>query len=196
MSYYEAPVTIRLCDLIQDVQRGSVRLPDEQTESSWSEQQCFDLIDSIYRGWPIGTIIIWETPVTLKDSNYWPRAVLDGCQRIRSLMNMLGDGLRDPDANWKLRDREWVFDLSNSKVSRLPVDQISTGIQIPLSVVVNRATLNRWIRHYDLDEAPIRKADTLYDRLRFSIQICKVPISTIEEAQLLRQRVNTIGDHK
>jgi len=85
-------------DLFSEIDTGKIKIPKFQREFVWSKTETAKLIDSILRGFPIGTFILWKTrdelrhykdignatlPKTPKgDSAYY---ILDGQQRITSL---------------------------------------------------------------------------------------------------------------
>jgi len=53
--------TIRLKNLRSLIERGVFAVPELQREFVWSTGKACDLLDSIYRNYPIGTILIWKT---------------------------------------------------------------------------------------------------------------------------------------
>ena len=85
-----------LDELLSEVRAGRVRIPDFQRGFRWRDRDVTQLFDSIYRGYPIGTLLFWKRsapagPVRLAgielpappmlDAWY----VVDGQQRIASL---------------------------------------------------------------------------------------------------------------
>src|SRR4051812_32208556 len=50
-----------LTHLIEDIKHGNIALPDIQRPFVWSATKIRDLFDSMYRGYPIGTLMFWET---------------------------------------------------------------------------------------------------------------------------------------
>lgn len=90
--------TMKYQHLFNDIDTGKMKIPKFQREFVWSKQQTAKLLDSILKGFPIGTFILWQTkdglrsvknignaklPDTPKgDSAYY---VLDGQQRMTSL---------------------------------------------------------------------------------------------------------------
>ena len=50
-----------LSHLVLDIGAGRIALPDIQRPFVWSSAKARDLFDSMYRGYPIGTIMLWET---------------------------------------------------------------------------------------------------------------------------------------
>ena len=84
-------------ELLIDIERGRVALPDMQREFIWENTQIRDIVDSLYKNHPIGMILLWQTnpddnvPITAIDdmtkeiSNY-TELVIDGQQRLTSLL--------------------------------------------------------------------------------------------------------------
>lgn len=46
-------------ELVNGVSSGTVRLPDIQRPFVWSNAKVRDLIDSMYRGYPVGELMFW-----------------------------------------------------------------------------------------------------------------------------------------
>ncbi|RZJ18622.1 MAG: DUF262 domain-containing protein [Brevundimonas sp.] len=82
-------------ELVGMVERGELRLPEMQRQYVWRSPRVRDLMDSLYRGYPSGAILLWETneAVPLQDmavaqaANPYAatRLLLDGQQRLTSL---------------------------------------------------------------------------------------------------------------
>lgn len=82
-------------ELVGMVERGELRLPEMQRQYVWQAPRVRDLMDSLYRGYPSGAILLWETDeaVPLQDmaisqaANPYAatRLLLDGQQRLTSL---------------------------------------------------------------------------------------------------------------
>jgi uncharacterized protein with ParB-like and HNH nuclease domain len=84
--------------LITDIEKGIVKVPQFQRDFVWTREKTAKLIDSIAKGFPIGTSILWKTeeqlrvvrnignaklPATPKGD--YVHHVLDGQQRLTSL---------------------------------------------------------------------------------------------------------------
>ncbi len=77
------------------IERGELRLPEMQRRYVWRATRVRDLLDSLYRGYPSGAILLWETDeevplqefaVAQQASPYTStRLLLDGQQRLTSL---------------------------------------------------------------------------------------------------------------
>jgi hypothetical protein len=82
-------------ELVGMIERGELRLPEMQRRYVWRSTRVRDLLDSLYRGYPSGAILLWETDeiVPLQDlaiaqqKNPYnsTRLLLDGQQRLTSL---------------------------------------------------------------------------------------------------------------
>src|SRR5438874_5245029 len=91
MAKAEAPVE----ELVSMIERGELRLPEMQRRYVWRSTRVRDLLDSLYRGYPSGAILLWESneTVPLQDFSVTQQAnpyqstrlLLDGQQRLTSL---------------------------------------------------------------------------------------------------------------
>jgi hypothetical protein len=84
--------------LFVEIDSGQIKLPMFQREFVWEKEQSSKLIDSILKGFPIGTFIFWKTKEELRsykevgnhklpetDKGDYVQYILDGQQRITSL---------------------------------------------------------------------------------------------------------------
>jgi hypothetical protein len=85
--------------LMNDIENGRVRLPPFQREFVWSPSKVIDLVDSIYKGYPIGSFFYWKAsrkyitlfrdikslslPSPAPDQELF--FILDGQQRVTSI---------------------------------------------------------------------------------------------------------------
>jgi len=75
-------------NILSWVQTGEIAIPEIQRPFVWSTTKVRDLMDSLYRGYPIGYIIAWKNPdVRLKDGTLssGKKILIDGQQRITAL---------------------------------------------------------------------------------------------------------------
>ena len=47
--------------LVSMIKQGKLRLPEMQRQYFWRSTPVRDLLDSLYRGYPSGAILLWET---------------------------------------------------------------------------------------------------------------------------------------
>lgn len=92
------PDSKKYSDLISQIQSGIIKVPKFQRDFVWSIEKTAQLLDSILKGYPIGTFILWETDERINDiknignleipdtpDGQKVQYVLDGQQRITSL---------------------------------------------------------------------------------------------------------------
>ena len=75
-------------NIISWINSGEIAIPEMQRPFVWDSTKVRDLIDSLYKGYPIGYIIIWKNPdVKLKNGtlSIGKKIVIDGQQRITAL---------------------------------------------------------------------------------------------------------------
>jgi len=92
------PESKKYSDLISEIQKGIIKIPKFQRDFVWSIEKTAQLLDSLLKGYPIGTFILWQTDERINDiknignleipdtpEGTKVQYVLDGQQRITSL---------------------------------------------------------------------------------------------------------------
>ncbi|MGS1868409.1 GmrSD restriction endonuclease domain-containing protein [Klebsiella michiganensis] len=110
------PSSPRLASLLSDVERGNIKIPVFQREYIWTDEQIISLLDSIYRGYPVGSLLMWSTREELKHErnvggftlpntpeDYPVNYILDGQQRLTTLYGVFHSDGNTSDA--ELADR-------------------------------------------------------------------------------------------
>jgi hypothetical protein len=75
--------------LLNLVKSGEIAIPEIQRPFVWEATKVRNLLDSLYRGYPVGYLIAWRNPtVKLKDgtSSAGKRILIDGQQRVTALI--------------------------------------------------------------------------------------------------------------
>ena len=74
------------------IKANDISIPEIQRPFVWKSKQVRDLMDSLYKGYPVGYIILWKNPnVKLKDGTIsaGKKVLIDGQQRVTALMTAL-----------------------------------------------------------------------------------------------------------
>jgi hypothetical protein len=83
------------------VKDGQIAIPEVQRPFVWENARVRDLMDSLYKGYPVGYVITWQNPdVRLKDGklSQGKKILIDGQQRITALKAaVLGDWVMNQD---------------------------------------------------------------------------------------------------
>jgi hypothetical protein len=99
------PSNPRIASLLSDVAKGNIKIPVFQREYVWDDEQIISLLDSIYQGFPVGSLLLWSTKERLKHErnvggfrlpdtpeDYPVQYVLDGQQRLTTLYGVFNSG--------------------------------------------------------------------------------------------------------
>jgi hypothetical protein len=95
-----APEVQHLPTLLRRVQSGEIRVPAFQREYVWTEKQIIELLESLYKGYPIGSLLFWqptnlaikikldaEFPIPQSAEKQPATFILDGQQRVATIYN-------------------------------------------------------------------------------------------------------------
>lgn len=108
-------------ELVGMIQRGELRLPEMQRKYVWRSTRVRDLLDSLYRGYPSGAILLWETEEAVPQREFavdqaqnpyhTKRLLLDGQQRLTSLSAVIrGEAI---EVRGRKRPVELLFNLEH-----------------------------------------------------------------------------------
>src|SRR5438445_7359113 len=108
-------------NLVEMIRNGELRLPEMQRRYVWPATRVRDLLDSLYRGYPSGTILVWETDLEVPARDLAieqqtgafgsQKLLLDGQQRLTSLSAVVrGEPLRFKN---RVRPVEIAFNLDH-----------------------------------------------------------------------------------
>jgi predicted transport protein len=90
---------ISLPDVVSAIRKGQWKIPRFQREFVWEKKKVIELLDSIYRGFPIGSFFLWIPPeeysqyykdipelkIEHGNQKFYTHFILDGQQRLTSL---------------------------------------------------------------------------------------------------------------
>lgn len=131
-------ITVKYSDLISEIETGQVKIPQFQRKFVWGIKASAKLLDSIIKGYPIGTFIYWRTNerlrairdlgnITLlepKEGEYI-NYILDGQQRLTSLFAPL-KGVQITDEEGKISDYSKMYvDLTAADDGEIIITDIS-----------------------------------------------------------------------
>ncbi len=124
--------------IMHDIQTGQIRIPQFQRDFVWNLNKSAHLMDSILKGYPIGTLIIWKTKERLRavrsigdievpdpNNGDYLDFVLDGQQRLTSIFASL-KGLKIERENGKVEDFSEIYvDLEAGEDEQIVITDIS-----------------------------------------------------------------------
>ncbi|MCB9187643.1 MAG: DUF262 domain-containing protein, partial [Flavobacteriales bacterium] len=155
MSLQPKPDSKKYTDLISEIQKGHIKVPKFQRNFVWSIEATAQLLDSILKGYPIGTFILWETHERLNDiknignldlpevpDDTKVQYVLDGQQRITSLYAAYLGAQIQKEGEKKITDYSKIFvnlngDIDNNDEQIVVSEELEGGSYISLNDVLN-----------------------------------------------------------
>lgn len=132
---------IPISTLVDMYKRGELRLPEIQRHYVWRATRVRDLLDSLYRGYPSGSILMWETdePVPTRDfaiaqdttAFAGRKLLLDGQQRLTSLTAVLNG---DPvSVRGRKRPIDILFNLEHPEGPPTEVVEVDSDEESPFT---------------------------------------------------------------
>ena len=120
--------------LMSDIEREVIALPDLQRPFVWEDTKVRDLLDSLFLGFPVGTLVLWhiatekETRVigTEKQSRQATTLIIDGQQRLTSLaaviggVDVVGKDERKRKITIAFRPRDGRFEVADAAIHSDP----------------------------------------------------------------------------
>lgn len=89
----------KVSELVAKIEHGELQLPEMQRRYVWTATKVRDLLDSLYRGYPSGVILAWQSAGQVETRDFSiattsapgtpPLLLLDGQQRLTSLSAVL-----------------------------------------------------------------------------------------------------------
>jgi hypothetical protein len=197
-------------ELIQKVNAGQIRIPSFQRGFVWDADRVAHLMDSIYKGFPFGSLLFWRTKTPLKterklgpfilqdrDPDYPLDYILDGQQRATSIFGVFQTDLQpsegEDDSLFQI-----YFDLSvepsaqDSNFIYVPDDSVDRSKHFPLKLLFNPPEYRRYTR--DLPEEVASRVDILYQKFTTA----RIPIQAFETddkaaVAIVCERINRMG---
>ncbi|WP_169732017.1 DUF262 domain-containing protein [Glycomyces arizonensis] len=196
--------------VISRIRSGELRIPGFQRPFVWEPQQAALLMDSIYKGYPFGSILLWRTGTVLKterelggfrlpspEKDYPIDYVLDGQQRITSLFatfqNQIAGEDEDPEVWLPIYyDFEAASDAQDPQFVALKAESVDLDRHFPLKTFFNPVAFSRAAQK--LPEA--RYEEIVIVQQRFVA--ATIPVQTFESEDrasvaIVFERVNRLG---
>ncbi len=127
---------IPISSLVDMYKRGELRLPEIQRHYVWRATRVRDLLDSLYRGYPSGSILMWETDeaVPTRDTAVIQetaafagrKLLLDGQQRLTSLTAVInGEPIK---VRGRVRPIDILFNLEHREGPPIEASEVEEDV--------------------------------------------------------------------
>jgi len=205
-----------LTTLLTCIDMGDIGLPDIQRPFVWSATKVRDLFDSMFRGFPIGYLLLWENSETQagrmigtgeRPRKTPSRLIVDGQQRLTSLYAVLR-GKRVVDEDYReipieiaFRPRDGRFDVTDAAIRKDP-EYIANVSDLWASGKPVRRLINEFLtalgeKHRvssEDEDAMSHNIDRLFDLQKFPFTALEI-LPNIEEESVadIFVRINSEG---
>jgi hypothetical protein len=190
-------------DLIADIKKGVIKIPQFQRKFVWKEPQAFKLLDSVANNYPIGSLLIWKTAVKLASErnigNFkLPQTddmtptdyVLDGQQRITVIYSSLGSAETDNGfcPGYDLEEREFVS---------MNDEETQSALVFPLRSLYHTTKVLNFRTGLQAHKAPEElqaRLDELIDAFtKYKMPVVTLKDLTVDEVCPIFERINSSG---
>lgn len=172
-------LTIR--KLIDRISSGDIRIPAFQRNFVWEPEQVAFLMDSIYKSFPIGTVILWKTDTRLKaekrlgyftlpepQKDYPVNYVLDGQQRLTSLFSVFQTELKPESAEWVdvFFDMSATENIQESLFLALDEAEVDYDRHFPIKTLFDSVEYRAATNRFAADKAKLKRLDDLQAKFK------------------------------
>ncbi|GAB3189579.1 uncharacterized protein DUF262 [Micromonospora palomenae] len=213
------PTIALVDDLLGGIGRGEIRVPAFQRPFVWRPNQMLELFDSIERGYPIGSLLLWQTDVQVPSLDRIgglevppPPAgrqisyLLDGHQRVSTLFGVLNRPLRDGPAE---EERDWIWQIHRDlRPDPLGSDRFRHHRSgkfaphlLPLAAVMRTRDFLRHFHRVELTvkdtrqvDSLIREAEAVSQRIKgYKLTLVRLQGASLDQAVNVYARLNRTG---
>lgn len=195
-------------EILDSVYRGQIRIPAFQRAFVWEPDRVAFLIDSIYKGYPFGSLLFWRTKEQLNTERQLgpfqlpePMAdfpidyVLDGQQRITSIFGVFQTELSDSDGDgWKDIYFDYVIETDAQETQFFALDEnlVDDSRHFPLRALFNTTEYRRLTKNMDDDLAQkIDDMQAVFKEVSIPCQTFKTEQK--EKVAIIFERINRQG---
>lgn len=173
--------TYSVFGLIEDIQKGRIALPEIQRPYVWGASKARDLLDSMYKGFPVGYLLFWETgadgatrPIGLDPKERTPSLlIVDGQQRLTSLYavitgaKVLRDDYTESRIRIAFRPSDDTFAVTDAAIERDPeyIPDVSVLWSAGGYRAAVRAYFARLTSKREIDQTEEDRLDAALDRV-------------------------------
>jgi hypothetical protein len=205
------PTSLKIDKLISRIDNGEIKIPAFQRGYVWRQNQIIELLESLVKQYPIGSILLWEATEkeklksTRNIAGYripdrgenWPvNYVLDGQQRLSSIYAVLSENIEQEGSKEKYNPNTDIFEIyyDFARKTFLPKSEVVKksgslvllrNIVDPIKLVDELSTLDK---QYHTDA---KRLSSVF--LNYELPIVQIKNRTREEVGVIFERINNTG---
>lgn len=194
--------------IIDKITSGEIRIPSFQRGFVWEEDDVAFFMDSLFKGYPIGAVLLWRTKERLLNErnlghfslpnptkDYPVDYVLDGQQRLTSIFSVFQTELvPKEDSNWK----DIYYKIGTGKNSQelqfipLPREEVDLKKYFPIKTLFDSVEYRRATENLeDKEKAEIDKLQETFKEISIPVQLMETDDKSI--VAIVFERINRAG---
>jgi len=199
------PEILRIEELVNGVKVGDIKLPKFQRPFVWNRADILKLWDSIYKGYPIGSMLLWLTHQRLaserkiadleineRPEEYPTNYLLDGQQRLSSLCGALYWSGKEKDSPWNI-----VFDC-DKEIFLYPDQGDEEKIHLfPLNKLINTSDYINQCKRFEASpnkDKYYENATKLLSAIKdYKVAAVRIGDMNLDEVAPIFERINSSG---
>ncbi len=205
-----------LIHLLLEIEEGAIGLPDIQRPFVWKTSKVRDLFDSMYKGFPVGYLLFWDTASVANAKQIGtdgkkravPRLlIIDGQQRLTSLyavlrgQNVLNEDYQEVKIQIAFKPQDGQFEVTDAAIRRSP-EYIPNISDLWKSERGHYAFIKEFLenlrqhREINVEEEDViaKNIDRLYDLQKYKFTGLEIAASVDEEqVSDIFIRINSAG---
>jgi uncharacterized protein with ParB-like and HNH nuclease domain len=201
------PSVDRIEELARRILNGDILLPKFQRSFVWEKDQIIVLLDSIAKGFPIGSVLLWQSRQELRSENriadldielprpdYPVNYLLDGQQRLSSICGALFWKGLDANSRWNI-----AYDLRDKQFRHLDTIDEPPAHQIRVNKLSDPSSYFQHVALLDSLNAPDKpklkeNALSLFNRFKdYKIATVTLGDMSIKDVAPIFERINSTG---
>lgn len=205
------PTSLKIDKLINRIDNGEIKIPAFQRGYVWKQNQIIELLESLVRQYPIGSILLWEASekeklkstrniagyrIPDKGENWPVNYVLDGQQRLSSIYAVLSENIEQEESSEKYNPNLDIFEIyyDFSKKTFLPKSEVKekTDSVVLLRNIIDPIKLIDELSELNKKYHPDAKSlSSIF--LNYEIPVVQIKNRTREEVGVIFERINNTG---
>jgi hypothetical protein len=198
------PSVDRIDDLAKRILNGDIYLPKFQREFVWEKQQVLDLLDSVARNYPIGSVLLWQSKqelrsesriadltIALPKPDYPVNYLLDGQQRLSSICGALYWTGGDANSPWNV-----AYDLRARMFRHLETVDDPPPHMVRLNKIPNPSSYFLHVANLEAagEKELAERARELFDRFKdYKVATVTLGDMSLSDVAPIFERINSTG---
>jgi hypothetical protein len=186
--------TVKVSQLVEDYRSGRIVIPEFQRDYVWKKSRAPHLIDSLYRGFPISSLLLWQSVEEARPRRRDPRPLkaavmnwlIDGQQRVITLARTMSG---DEGIDVVFHPDQDVFKLANAATK-------NDASWVRVTDLWDNERYRELRRNLDGTRAADRR-ETRYEAVRrildYEVPLVRMVDHSFADAVRAFTRINTLG---